>query len=161
MDFLTVKETAEILKVSPLTVRRYISRNILHAKRVGRTIRIPRSELERWGEHATPEFETLGSSPIKGQPFTEDDPLWSIIGMDTPTEMTDRGAEGDTRHHRGQPAATKDPVPAGKSTEQVWRPTSKDDSIWRIADLVDDDGPTDASANIHNYIADAIEDWHR
>lgn len=157
MDLLTVKETAEILKVSPLTVRRYISRNILHAKRIGRTIRIPRSELERLGEHAEPEFETLGSSPIKGQPTTEDDPLWSIIGMGTSTEI----ADGDTRRHEELPAATKELVPTGTGTKREWRPTSKDDSIWRIADLVDDDGPTDASANIHKYIADAIEDWRR
>lgn len=89
MELLTINETAKILKVSPLTVRRYIARDILHAKRLGRTIRIPRSELERLGEPEEPEFETLGSSPLKGQPTTKDDPLWKLIGIGESSGPTD------------------------------------------------------------------------
>lgn len=89
MELLTINETAKILKVSPLTVRRYIARNILHAQRLGRTVRIPRSELERLDESDEPAFETLGASPLKGQPTSEDDPLWSIIGIGSSEEETD------------------------------------------------------------------------
>lgn len=89
MDLLTINETAEILKVSPLTVRRYIARNMLHASHVGRNVRIRRSEIERLIEPRKPEFETLGSSPLKGQPFTKDDPLWKLIGIGESSGPTD------------------------------------------------------------------------
>lgn len=89
MDLLTIKETAEILKVSPLTVRRYISKKMLHAVHVGGNVRIRREELEALGERGEPEFETLGSSPLKGQPVTEDDPLWKIIGIGQSSGPTD------------------------------------------------------------------------
>jgi excisionase family DNA binding protein len=44
MDLLTVKETAEMLRVSTVTVRRYIASGKLAAVRVGRNIRIRRED---------------------------------------------------------------------------------------------------------------------
>lgn len=157
MELLTIKEAAEILKVSPLTVRRYISRDILHAIHLGGGVRIRREELERLGAPEEPEFETLGSPSIEGRPFTKDDPLWSMIGI---------GSSRATAHGVADSDANSDEQPAGEilprgDDKRTWRPTFEDDSIWQIADLIDDDGPTDASSDIHEYIADAIEDWHR
>lgn len=85
MNLLTVKETAEILRVSPLTVRRYISRNMLHAVHVGRGIRIQREELE---DFVAPKKSTYFNSPGTDEndpstwrPMTEDDPIWDIVGI--------------------------------------------------------------------------------
>jgi excisionase family DNA binding protein len=46
MDFLTVNETAQLLRVSPITVRRYIASGRLAAERVGRGIRVRREAIE-------------------------------------------------------------------------------------------------------------------
>ncbi|MBA3451042.1 MAG: helix-turn-helix domain-containing protein [Chloroflexia bacterium] len=54
MDLLTVKETAEILRVSPITVRRYIASGRLAAERVGRGIRVRREAIERFVTRIVP-----------------------------------------------------------------------------------------------------------
>ncbi len=46
MELFTVKETAQILRVSPITVRRYIASGQLAAERVGRGIRVRREAME-------------------------------------------------------------------------------------------------------------------
>ena len=43
----TVKEFAKIFNVSDLTVRRWIDSGLIEVVRVGRTIRIPESEIKR------------------------------------------------------------------------------------------------------------------
>jgi len=45
-DFITVKETARYLNVSELTVRNYIKRGTLSAKRIGNRIVINRKKME-------------------------------------------------------------------------------------------------------------------
>jgi excisionase family DNA binding protein len=47
-DFLTVSETADRLSVQPVTVRSWISRGRLAAKKFGRSVRIHRAELARF-----------------------------------------------------------------------------------------------------------------
>ena len=46
-EFVTVNQTAELLGVSRLTIRRRISDGTINAYRVGRFIRIPRTELDK------------------------------------------------------------------------------------------------------------------
>jgi excisionase family DNA binding protein len=46
-SFLTVAEVAEILKLNQQTVRNWIDQGSLPAVRVGRRVRIKRSDLER------------------------------------------------------------------------------------------------------------------
>jgi excisionase family DNA binding protein len=48
MKVLTVKETAEVLKVKPQWVYRMIRRDGLPFVRLGRQIRIDEDSLERW-----------------------------------------------------------------------------------------------------------------
>ncbi len=48
MKVLTVKETAEVLKVKPQWVYRMIRRDDLPFIRLGRQIRIDEDSLERW-----------------------------------------------------------------------------------------------------------------
>ena len=90
MDLLTVQETATLLKVSDGTVRRHAAAGRLPGVRVGRLIRIRREEVERFLEPINRGFD-LYNSPLKGQPITEDDPLWSIIGIikDGPSDLSE------------------------------------------------------------------------
>ena len=45
MELLTVDETARLLKVAPVTVRRYIAEGRLPAVRVGRAVRVRRDAV--------------------------------------------------------------------------------------------------------------------
>lgn len=50
-EFLTVKEVAQILRVSESTVRNYIKQGIIKAIKFGKnrraTVRVPKSEIEK------------------------------------------------------------------------------------------------------------------
>lgn len=47
-DFLTVKETAEKLKLSPRSVYRLIAAKVIKAVRIGGAVRIPVAALEEY-----------------------------------------------------------------------------------------------------------------
>lgn len=66
-SFLTVAEVAELLKLNQQTVRNWIDQGSLPAHRVGRRVRIKRSDLERLLE----EGYTAGGASSKG-PSAED-----------------------------------------------------------------------------------------
>src|SRR5258708_34236430 len=50
---LSVKQVAFILKVHPLTIRRYIKEKKLNAVKIGGNIRIPESDLENFQKDVT------------------------------------------------------------------------------------------------------------
>ena len=77
LDLLTIQETADILRVSPVTVRRFIKSKRLPAVRVGRALRVKREDVEKLPEQVDPDLEKLANA----KPFTMDDPLWSLVGM--------------------------------------------------------------------------------
>ena len=83
MELLTVQETAQMLKVAPITVRRYIQSGRLPAVKVGRAIRVHREDVDNLLTPVIPE----------GKPLTENDSLWRIIGIaggeddDGPTDV--------------------------------------------------------------------------
>ena len=54
MDLLTIAETAKLLKVTPTTVRRYISAGQLPAFKVGRGVRIRKEAIENFLTPVTP-----------------------------------------------------------------------------------------------------------
>ena len=65
-EFLTVAEVAEILKLNPQTVRNWIDQGTLPALRVGRRVRIRRSEFERFVEQGRiQEPHPSGRSPAQ------------------------------------------------------------------------------------------------
>jgi excisionase family DNA binding protein len=70
MELLTVKETAEMLRVSTVTVRRYIASGKLAAVRVGRNIRIRRVDAERVIEPAEPENDPKLIAEAKASYFS-------------------------------------------------------------------------------------------
>jgi excisionase family DNA binding protein len=55
--FMTVFEVAELLRVNPQTVRNWIDKGSLPAARVGRRVRIRRSDLDRILHTGTPDVE--------------------------------------------------------------------------------------------------------
>lgn len=56
MELLTVNETAKLLRVSPITVRRRIADGQLKAVRVGKGIRVPREAIDRFLRPALREY---------------------------------------------------------------------------------------------------------
>jgi excisionase family DNA binding protein len=90
-SFLTVAEVAEMLKLNQQTVRNWIDQGSLPALRVGRRVRIRRSDLERLLEEGR-----TGPSPSSEQetgPSAED--FWGgePIGLAEPANGDGRGKE--------------------------------------------------------------------
>lgn len=77
MELLTVQETAQMLKLAPITVRRYIRSGRLPAVKVGRAIRVRREAVDSLLTPVIP----------AGRPLTYEDSLWKIVGI--------AGGEGD------------------------------------------------------------------
>ena len=72
-SFLTVAEVAEMLKLNPQTVRNWIDQGSLPAVRVGRRVRILRSDFERLVEEG---YKTAGAPATRqASPSAED--FWS------------------------------------------------------------------------------------
>ena len=89
MELLTVQETARLLKVTPITIRRHIAAGRLPAVRVGRAVRIRREALGEFVTPVRPEGRASSAVPL-GTPTSEDDPLWNIVGLvDDPEGPTD------------------------------------------------------------------------
>jgi len=81
MELLTVRETAQLLRVNPITIRRYIADGRLPAVRVGRAVRVQREAIEHFTTPIEPKHRTGKLLPHQGKPTSADDPIWSIIGI--------------------------------------------------------------------------------
>jgi len=76
MELLTVREAARELRVSPITIRRYIKSGRLKCVRLGRTIRLRRDDLDSLGPP-----ENIEEFWRHVEPTSETDPFWRIVGM--------------------------------------------------------------------------------
>jgi excisionase family DNA binding protein len=79
---LSVKQVAYILKVHPLTVRRYIKEERLKAVKSGGNVRIRESDLSEFNKDFkpnTPRFPKTEKQPTF-QIFNESDPLFQLKG---------------------------------------------------------------------------------
>lgn len=65
--FYTIPEAAKELKVSPLTIRNYISKGKLKSQRIGRPIYITESDLREFIGEATAQ----ANDPTKGRRYVE------------------------------------------------------------------------------------------
>jgi excisionase family DNA binding protein len=94
-SFLTVAEVAEILKLNQQTVRNWIDQGSLPALRVGRRVRIKRSDLERILDDAY--TGTGGQSSAEAGPSAQD--FWGgePVGLADPTPSV-----GDDDQTRGR-----------------------------------------------------------
>jgi excisionase family DNA binding protein len=89
-SFLTVAEVAEMLKLNPQTVRNWIDQGSLPALRVGRRVRIRRSDLNRLLE---PRYTGAASGSGHPEGSSAED-FWGgeAVGQ---VERPDGGAAGD------------------------------------------------------------------
>ncbi len=83
-NLFNVKQAAFILKVHPLTVRRYIKEGRLKAIKAGGNIRIQESKLQEFNKEFNPEEKRL-KSPFRKttdttKAFTNEDPFLRLKG---------------------------------------------------------------------------------
>ena len=94
MELLTVQETAKMLKVAPITVRRYIQSGRLPAVKVGRGVRLRREAIEAFLKPIGPGRRQDQPPVLEGKPLTFEDSLFKIIGIagsaddDGPTDVS-------------------------------------------------------------------------
>src|SRR3954451_16694695 len=96
MELLTVEETAAMLRVSKVTVRRFIADGRLPAVKVGRAVRVEKADAERVAQPTTINSQRRrreNSVPL-GKPLTAVDSLWEIVGIagydpDAPTDVSE------------------------------------------------------------------------
>jgi excisionase family DNA binding protein len=82
-NLFNVNQAAFILKVHPLTIRRYIKEGRLKAIKVGGNIRIRESNLNEFNKDFSPEATktTIIKTNLKpAKTFTLDDPLFRLKG---------------------------------------------------------------------------------
>ncbi len=92
-NLFNVNQAAFILKVHPLTVRRYIKEGVLKAIKVGGNIRIKESQLQNFSKEFTPRQQEVSiSSPFRRsiapvKKFTNADPLLKMQGRAATVEL--------------------------------------------------------------------------
>ena len=83
-NFLSVKQVAFILKVHPLTIRRYISEKKLKAVRVGGNIRILENDLQDFHKEVSSPVTDKGPfrklKKLADKQFSLDDPFLRLQG---------------------------------------------------------------------------------
>jgi excisionase family DNA binding protein len=168
MELLTVKETADMLRVSPVTVRRYIASGKLAAVRVGRNIRIRRDAVERL---LSPTW-AAGRSKFADKSdvwLLENHPLMQMNGMikdDGPTDYSvnhDKylaDAYADTHEDSGENIVTPTKLKMPKSLDAAALERLQNHPYMKLIGLIDDDGPNDYSINHDKYLADEHADTH-
>src|SRR5713226_3581492 len=89
MDVLTIQETAQMLKVSPITVRRFIADGRLAAVRVGRGVRVRKEAVDQLAEPVAPRSAKTRAARRTVRPMTWDDPMSKLVGSATDAPPTD------------------------------------------------------------------------
>jgi excisionase family DNA binding protein len=85
---LTVTEAASILRVTPVTVRRYIAGGKLKAARVLRGVRIDRQALDALATPIEPTVQAPRRRRLR-QALSSSDPLCALVGAAASAEPTD------------------------------------------------------------------------
>jgi excisionase family DNA binding protein len=92
-NLFNVNQAAFILKVHPLTVRRYIKEGVLKAVKIGGNIRIKESHLQAFSRDFTPRQDPNPASPFRRsantttKKFTNADPLLKMQGRAATVEF--------------------------------------------------------------------------
>lgn len=83
-NLFNVNQAAFILKVHPLTIRRYIRDGRLNAIKVGGNVRIKESQLNDFNKEFTPRIPSMkpkfGEQKVPAKIFTEADPFFQLQG---------------------------------------------------------------------------------
>jgi excisionase family DNA binding protein len=80
MELLTVQETALLLKVAPITVRRFIADGRLPAVRVGKSVRIATADVQQLLRPVRGDRAGTRRARGRSRPLTLDDPSFQLIG---------------------------------------------------------------------------------
>jgi excisionase family DNA binding protein len=93
-SFLTVAEVAEMLKLNQQTVRNWIDQGSLPAVRVGRRVRIRRSDLERVLDEG---YSSGAATTARQPPGPSADDFWGgePVGIAEPATQTAEDLSGD------------------------------------------------------------------
>ena len=85
MELLTVDEVAKLLRISSISVRRYVAAGSLPAVRVGRSVRIDKAAVEQFAT------QVPRHASAEGHIFTFDSPLWDLVAIveDGPTDLAE------------------------------------------------------------------------
>lgn len=170
MDLLTVNETARLLRVSPITIRRYIASGRLPAERVGRGVRVRREAIE---DFVTPIAPTAGK---RGDDSREELPtMLEALGISVgigrsgePTNIAEHKDEylADAFSASGSDEEDENLIevfsPSSPDAaefvpdELLGKPFTMDDPLWDIVGIGQSDEPNDVARNKHKYLADAI-----
>lgn len=91
-NLFNVNQAAFILKVHPLTIRRYIKEGNLKAVKMGGNIRIRESQLQAFSRDFTPRVEMNPTTPFRkvsttSKKFTSADPLLKLQGRAATVEF--------------------------------------------------------------------------
>ena len=86
MELLTIDDTAEALKVSPSSVRRFIADGRLSAVKVGNRVHVRREAVEELAVPVQPKVRRGRGRP---RPMTADDPMSKLVGSVTDAPPTD------------------------------------------------------------------------
>ena len=105
-SFLTVAEVAEMLKLNQQTVRNWIDQGSLPALRVGRRVRIKRSDLERVLEEGYRAGPATATQPTG--PNAED--FWGgeAVGIAEPADPSGDASAGARNQSHGREPASAD-----------------------------------------------------
>lgn len=92
-NLFSVKQAAYILKVHPLTIRRYIKDERLKAVKVGGNIRIKESALNEFNKDFTPNKQSSFKSPKTQvfKNFTDVDPMFQLQGKGASLDIPNLG----------------------------------------------------------------------
>ncbi|HET9094920.1 MAG TPA: helix-turn-helix domain-containing protein [Solirubrobacteraceae bacterium] len=118
-SFLTVAEVADVLRLNPQTVRNWIDAGSLPAVRIGRRVRIKKSDLDRIvddGYQGAPAPASATSAPNAsdfwgGEPVGTAEPVavQGIVEPEAPERSTGAGRLADPGDHGAGSAAPDDP----------------------------------------------------
>lgn len=91
-NLLSVKQVAFILRVHPLTIRRYINEKRLKAIKVGGNIRIEENVLQDFHKEITPQTQEsiriFKTSKLGAKQFNTDDPMLRLQGRGASLSLT-------------------------------------------------------------------------
>lgn len=86
-----INQAAFILKVHPLTVRRYVKEGKLKAVKLGGNVRIPEENLQEFHKEVKPQDTASPSIKTRARPakvLTNDDPFLKLKGIGASFHLT-------------------------------------------------------------------------